>query len=172
MVKHIIFFTLKEDANKDAVITAAEKALMPLVGKIPGLIKMEVRRCFSGPDFVLYSELESREALAVYADHPTHIEANSHFFPWVQKAIVTVVGQDRVGIIAAVCAKLAEFNVNVLDISQTVMQGYFTMMMAAEVSGCNVPLAELAQRMDELGASMGLSIRVQREDIFQSMHRI
>ena len=88
------------------------------------------------------------------------------------KAIVTVVGQDRVGIIAAVCAKLAEFNVNVLDISQTVMQGHFTMMMAAEVSGCNVPLAELAQRMDELGASMGLSIRVQREDIFQSMHRI
>lgn len=88
------------------------------------------------------------------------------------KAIVTVVGQDRVGIIAAVCAKLAEFNVNVLDISQTVMQGYFTMMMAVEVSGCNVPLAELAQRMDELGASMGLSIRVQREDIFQSMHRI
>ena len=81
------------------------------------------------------------------------------------KAIVTVVGQDRVGIIAAVCAKLAEFNVNVLDISQTVMQGYFTMMMATEVSGCNVPLAELA-------ASMGLSIRVQREDIFQSMHRI
>ena len=70
MVKHIIFFTLKEDANKDAVIAAAEKALMPLVGKIPGLIKMEVRRCFSGPDFVLYSELESREALAVYADHP------------------------------------------------------------------------------------------------------
>ncbi len=88
------------------------------------------------------------------------------------KAIVTVVGQDRVGIIAAVCSKLAEFNVNVLDISQTVMQGYFTMMMATEVSACNVPLAELAQRMDELGVQMGLSIRVQREDIFQSMHRI
>ena len=88
------------------------------------------------------------------------------------KAIVTVVGQDRVGIIAAVCSKLAEFNVNVLDISQTVMQGYFTMMMVAEVSACNVPLAEFARRMDELGVQMGLSIRVQREDIFQSMHRI
>ena len=88
------------------------------------------------------------------------------------KAIVTVVGKDRVGIIASVCTKLAQYNVTVMDISQTVMQGYFTMMMAAEVSGCNVPLAELAQRMDELGASMGLSIRVQREDIFQSMHRI
>ena len=88
------------------------------------------------------------------------------------KAIVTVVGQDRVGIIAAVCSKLAEFNVNVLDISQTVMQGYLTMMMATEVSACNVPLAEFARRMDELGVQMGLSIRVQREDIFQSMHRI
>ena len=88
------------------------------------------------------------------------------------KAIVTVVGQDRVGIIAGVCSKLAEFNVNVLDISQTVMQGYFTMMMATEVSACNVPLAELARRMDELGVQMGQSIRVQREDIFQSMHRI
>lgn len=88
------------------------------------------------------------------------------------KAIVTVVGKDRVGIIAGVCTALADFNVNVLDISQTVMQGYFTMMMATEVSACNVPLAELVQRMDELGVGMGLSIRVQREDIFQSMHRI
>ena len=88
------------------------------------------------------------------------------------KAIVTVVGKDRVGIIAAVCAKLAEFNVNVLDISQTVMQGYFTMMMAVEVSQCNVPVAELAKSMEAIGGDMGLSIRVKREDIFQSMHRI
>ena len=88
------------------------------------------------------------------------------------KAIVTVVGQDRVGIIAAVCTKLAEYNVNVLDISQTVMQGYFTMMMATEVSQCNVSVAELNKAMEAMGAEMGLSIRVQREDIFQSMHRI
>lgn len=88
------------------------------------------------------------------------------------KAIVTVVGKDRVGIIAAVCTKLAEFNVNVLDISQTVMQGYFTMMMATEVSQCNVSVAELNKAMEAMGAEMGLSIRVQREDIFQSMHRI
>ena len=85
------------------------------------------------------------------------------------KAIVTVVGKDRVGIIAGVCTG---FNVNVLDISQTVMQGYFTMMMAAEVSACNVPLAELVTKMDEIGKEMGLSIRVQREDIFEAMHRI
>ena len=88
------------------------------------------------------------------------------------KAIVTVVGKDRVGIIASVCTQLAAFNVNVLDISQTVMQGYFTMMMAVEVSGCTVPLAELATRMETTGKEMGLSIRVQREDIFQAMHRI
>ena len=88
------------------------------------------------------------------------------------KAIVTVVGKDRVGIIANVCTKLAEYNVNVLDISQTVMQGYFTMMMATDVSGSTLPLAELRTRMDAVGKEMGLSIRVQREDIFEAMHRI
>lgn len=88
------------------------------------------------------------------------------------KAIVTVVGKDRVGIIANVCTELAKFNVNVLDISQTVMQGYFTMMMATEVSECKVPLAELVTSMEQVGREMGLSIRVQREDIFEAMHRI
>ena len=88
------------------------------------------------------------------------------------KAIVTVVGKDRVGIIASVCVKLAEYNVNVLDISQTVMQGYFTMMMAVDVSGCSIPLAELAKVMEEQGKEMSLSIRLQREDIFEAMHRV
>ena len=88
------------------------------------------------------------------------------------KAIVTVVGKDQVGIIAAVCVKLAEYNVNVLDINQTVMQGYFTMMMAVDVSACNIPVAELVTEMARIGEEMGLSIRVQREDIFQAMHRI
>ena len=88
------------------------------------------------------------------------------------KAIVTVVGQDRVGIIAAVCTTLAAYNVNVLDISQTVMQGYFTMMMATEISQCSIPVAELAKEMEKAGQEMGLSIHVQREDIFQAMHRI
>lgn len=88
------------------------------------------------------------------------------------KAIVTVVGKDRVGIIASVCTALASFNVNVLDINQTVMQGYFTMMMATDVSRCSIPLAELVTKMAQRGEEMGLSIRVQREDIFQAMHRI
>ena len=88
------------------------------------------------------------------------------------KAIVTVVGKDRVGIIANVCTALANYNVNVLDINQTVMQGYFTMMMAAEVSQCSIPLADLVTEMARIGEEMGLNIRVQREDIFQAMHRI
>ena len=88
------------------------------------------------------------------------------------KAVVTVVGKDRVGIIANVCTALAGCNVNVLDINQTVMQGYFTMMMVVEVSMCNVPLADLVTKMDDIGKEMGLSIRVQREDIFEAMHRI
>ena len=88
------------------------------------------------------------------------------------QAIVTVVGEDRVGIIAAVCVELASYNVNVLDISQTVMQGYFTMMMVVDVSAATLPLAELAQKMEEKGKAMNLSIRLQRGDIFKAMHRV
>ena len=88
------------------------------------------------------------------------------------KAIVTVVGKDQVGIIAAVCVKLAEYNVNGLDISQTVMQGYFTMMMAVDVSASHLPLAELVDVMEQMGKEKGLSIRLQREDIFEAMHRV
>lgn len=88
------------------------------------------------------------------------------------KAIVTVVGKDQVGIIASVCNHLAQFNVNVLDISQTVMQGYFTMMMVVDISEANKPLAELSMQMEEVGKQSNLSIRVQREDIFEAMHRV
>jgi len=88
------------------------------------------------------------------------------------KAIVTVVGKDRVGIIAGVCTALAKYNVNVLDINQTVMQGYFTMMMATDVSEAIVSKDTLATEMENIGRDMGLSIRIQREDIFEAMHRI
>ena len=88
------------------------------------------------------------------------------------KAIVTVIGEDRVGIIAGVCVDLATFNVNVLDINQTVMQGYFTMMMVVDVSNATLPVAELAQKLEEKGKQEGLSIRLQREEIFQAMHRV
>ena len=88
------------------------------------------------------------------------------------KAIVTVVGKDAVGIIAGVCVELAKYNINVLDISQTVMQGYFTMMMVVDVSGSKLPVAELARILEEKGKEMNLSIRLQREDIFEAMHRV
>ena len=88
------------------------------------------------------------------------------------KAVVTVVGEDRVGIIAQVCTSLAQYNVNVLDISQTVMQGFFTMMMVVDVAEANLPLAKLAQELDEQGKQIGLSIRLQRRDIFDAMHKI
>ena len=87
-------------------------------------------------------------------------------------AIVTVVGQDRVGIIAAVCNKLAGFNVNILDISQTIMQGSFTMVMAVDIGAATAPFGDLSLVLAELGDEMGLSIRIQRQEIFDAMHRI
>ena len=88
------------------------------------------------------------------------------------KAIVTVVGKDTVGIIAGVCVELAKYNINVLDISQTVMQGYFTMMMVVDTENSTVSLAELAKLTEEKGKDMDLSIRLQRADIFKAMHRV
>ena len=85
-------------------------------------------------------------------------------------AIVTVIGKDKVGIIAAVCIKLAEMNVNVLDISQTILDGKFTMVMAVDAANANVGFEELAAQLRELGEE--LSIRIQREEIFDAMHRI
>ena len=87
-------------------------------------------------------------------------------------AIVTVIGKDKVGIIAAVCIKLAEMNVNVLDISQTILDGKFTMVMAVDPANANVGFEELAAQLRELGEGMELSIRIQREEIFDAMHRI
>ena len=87
-------------------------------------------------------------------------------------AIVTVIGKDKVGIIAAVCIKLAEMNVNVLDISQTILDGQFTMVMAVDAANANVGFEELAAQLRELGEGMELSIRIQREEIFDAMHRI
>ena len=88
------------------------------------------------------------------------------------RAIVTVIGKDRVGIIADVTALLAQYGVNVLDISQTVLQEYFTMIMLVDASQCTVPFAALARAFDEAGAQRSLQIRAQREDIFNAMHRI
>ncbi len=88
------------------------------------------------------------------------------------KAIVTVVGKDREGIIAPICTRLADYKVNVLDISQTILQGYFTMIMMVDVSKSTVDFAQLVGALEALGEQMELTIHAQREDIFNAMHRI
>lgn len=88
------------------------------------------------------------------------------------KAIVTVIGHDRVGIIAAVCNTLAGLNVNVLDISQTIMQGNFTMIMAVDISEASVNFSEIKSALAKTGEELGMSILIQREEIFEAMQKI
>jgi len=90
----------------------------------------------------------------------------------MKKAIVTVIGKDQVGIIAGVCSMLAEQNINVLDISQTIMQDYFTMIMMVDTAACPVSFEQLSAMLEEWSANKALSIRIQREEIFNAMHRI
>ncbi len=88
------------------------------------------------------------------------------------RAIVTVIGPDQKGIIAAVCAVLAARGVNIVDISQTVMQEFFTMTMLTDLTEATVPFDEVRQALSDEGERLGLSIRIQNEDIFNAMHRI
>lgn len=83
MVKHIVVYQLKEDVNKEEAVGIIASVLEPLVGKIPGLQKMEIRRCFNGSDYALYSEFESRQSLEAYAQHPLHLEAKTHFHHFI-----------------------------------------------------------------------------------------
>lgn len=79
MVKHIVLYTLKEGVEKDEAVKMIASHLEPLVGKIPGLLKMEIRRCYAGMDYALYSEFENAEDVPAYRAHPLHQEAKSHF---------------------------------------------------------------------------------------------
>ena len=88
------------------------------------------------------------------------------------RAIVSVIGKDQVGIIANVCSLLSSHQVNVLDISQTIMEGYFTMMMVVDLALCDTAFEALGRSMKDYGESRDLSIRVQREDIFDAMHKL
>ena len=88
------------------------------------------------------------------------------------KVIITVVGKDTVGIIAKVCTYLANNRVNILDISQTIVQGYFNMMMIADMSDSAKPFETITGDLEKLGLSIGVSIKCQREEIFTKMHRI
>ena len=88
------------------------------------------------------------------------------------KAVITVIGQDKIGIIHQVTSVLTEYDVNILDINQTIMQEYFTMVMLVDTQGLTTSYHELKEALDRLGKEMELSIRIQHEDIFRSMHRV
>ena len=88
------------------------------------------------------------------------------------RAVLTVVGKDNVGIMARISTECAKYNVNISDVSQTVLQDMFCMIMLTDISKCDLPLTELADRMNALGEEQGLSIHLMHEDIFNSMHRI
>ena len=87
MVKHIVLYTLKEGVDKDAAVALIASKLEPLVGQIPGLFHMEVRRCYAGVDYALYSEFENAEAVKNYRAHPLHQEAKSHFHHMLQTRV-------------------------------------------------------------------------------------
>ncbi|MEI6132145.1 MAG: ACT domain-containing protein [Bacillota bacterium] len=88
------------------------------------------------------------------------------------KAIITVLGQDRVGIIASVSALLAENKINILDISQTTMQNVFTMIMHVDLEGSSANIPDMSKKLADLGNEIGLEIRIQHEGIFNAMHRM
>ena len=90
----------------------------------------------------------------------------------MNKSIITVVGKDAVGIIAKVCTYLAENNVNILDISQTIVQEYFNMMMIVDMSSVEKNFEVIANELSEVGLNIGVQVKCQREEIFDKMHRI
>ena len=88
------------------------------------------------------------------------------------KAVVTVIGNDKIGIIAKVCTALSDMEVNILDITQTTMQGIFTMIALVDISKCNTDFEALSRKLEETGRELGMEINVRHEDIFNSMHKI
>lgn len=90
----------------------------------------------------------------------------------MNKAIITVVGKDTVGIIAKVCAYLADSRINILDISQTIVQGYFNMMMIVDLSNKTKAFGDVAEELEQVGEGIGVKVKIQREEIFTKMHRI
>lgn len=90
----------------------------------------------------------------------------------MNRVIITVVGKDTVGIIAKVCTYLSESGVNVLDISQTIVSGFFNMMMIVDMDAASKSFAEISEQLDALGEQIGVTIKCQKEEIFEKMHRI
>ena len=90
----------------------------------------------------------------------------------MKKCVITVVGKDTVGIIAKVCTYLAENQINILDISQTIVNNYFNMMMIVDMANATASFAEISDQLDALGEEIGVTIKCQKEEIFEMMHRI
>ena len=90
----------------------------------------------------------------------------------MKRTVITVVGKDSVGIIAKTCTYLAENDINILDISQTIVDGFFNMMMVVDVAQCQKEFGDMAGELESLGVEMGCIVKAQREDIFDNMHRI
>lgn len=90
----------------------------------------------------------------------------------MEKAIISVVGRDQVGIIAHVCQFLSKANINILDISQTILDGYFNMMMIVDMSLAKESFSDVCDQLEDLGNHIGVYIKLQHEDIFNKMHRI
>jgi ACT domain-containing protein len=90
----------------------------------------------------------------------------------MDKVVITVVGKDTIGILAKTCTYLADNGVNILDISQTIVQDYFNMMMIADAKGAKKPFGDIVSELAELGREIGVQIKCQREEIFNKMHRI
>lgn len=88
------------------------------------------------------------------------------------KCVITVFGKDKVGIIAKTCAYLSEVNINILDISQTIVDGYFNMMMIVDISKISKPIEIAAEELKGIGKELGVIVSMQHEDIFNCMHRI
>lgn len=88
------------------------------------------------------------------------------------KAVITVIGEDKIGIIARVTSTLAEDGINIMDISQTILDKYFTMIMLTDISKMNVSFKKLNDKLNEVGSQIGVSIKVQHQDIFNAMHKI
>ena len=90
----------------------------------------------------------------------------------MKKCIITVVGKDTVGIIAKVCTYLSETNINILDISQTIVDGYFNMMAVVDVTKSTKEITVVAEELEKIGLGIGVRIHCQREEIFEKMHRL
>lgn len=88
------------------------------------------------------------------------------------KAIISVIGKDKIGIIAGITSELEKFQINILDITQTIMEEYFTMITLVDISKMNAPFDKVKQALKEKGKELGVEVNIQREEIFNSMHKL